>query len=211
MFTRLILKIQILREIHEKFYSIPSTDKEADVTLIIPKMKERVLKGKVITFSDRILAPFHSKDPSLSWIWQMATSFGATCSIDLTGKTTHLIAIQNSRNKVKAALEYGQPNLLHIVTPAWLLDSTARWSIQPEENYQLNFNELDTVEDASLTDDLDYFSNSDKEDDLIKNINWDETNREVEDFINESGIDDVWEDTEDSSRYLTCLNLYDKN
>lgn len=59
-------------------------------------MKLQVLQHVIIAFTDVIP---QMKDPRLSWIWQMATSFGATCSMDLTGKTTHLIAVKVSNNK----------------------------------------------------------------------------------------------------------------
>ncbi|CEP19902.1 hypothetical protein [Parasitella parasitica] len=185
--------LQILTTVHTRFYSIPSDDKEADVTHIIPNMKKQVLQGVIITFSDVILSP-DLKDPTLSWIWQMATSFGATCSVDLTGKTTHLIAISTSKNKVHAAREYGH---CKIVTPLWLLDSTARWKIQPEERYELKEYHTPSPEispegeDQTLQDDQ-----QEQEEELIENINWDDANREVEDFINESGIDDIWGDTD---------------
>ncbi|KAI8991116.1 hypothetical protein BDF20DRAFT_23210 [Mycotypha africana] len=236
--------LKILKEIHTTFYATkdPQHDiKEADVTQIIPKMKKRVLKDVIITFSDTILPNQNTKDPTLSWIWQMATSFGAMCSIDLTGKTTHLVAIETSRHKVKAARKYGSPSL-HVVTPAWLLDSTAKWAIQPEENYPVlpthpphalsdssdseeaeEENDMDenaseggnmaragTVAIPLLTPKSEDTQSRDEEDarrlnghdhHLIEDINWDEADREVEEFINESGIDDVWEDTanEDSS------------
>jgi RNA polymerase II subunit A-like phosphatase len=56
-------------------------------------MKKSVLNNVIIAFTDVIP---QIKDPSLSWIWQMANSFGAVCSMDLTGKTTHLIAVKVS-------------------------------------------------------------------------------------------------------------------
>ena len=182
-----------MKTIHTNFYSKSSNDKEADVTHIIPILKKDVLKGVIITFSDMILSP-DLKDPTLSWIWQMATSFGATCSIDLTGKTTHLIAVSTSKNKVHAAREYGH---CKIVTAQWLLDSTARWKIQPEEKYEIKEYQIPSPklstedEEQGLQDDQE-----EQEDELIENINWDDANREVEDFINESGIDDIWGDTD---------------
>ncbi|OBZ88464.1 RNA polymerase II subunit A C-terminal domain phosphatase [Choanephora cucurbitarum] len=188
--NELMVVLKILQEVHHKFYSIPS--EQADVTCIIPNMKKQVLANIKITFSDKILSTQHIKDPTLSWIWQMATSFGATCSVDLTGKTTHLIAINNSRNKVKAAREYGHN--IHIVTPAWLLDSTARWQVQPEENYavvDVDRSERTPLDSESVPSEMP--TPQEKE---LENINWDEANREVEDFINESGIDDVWDDTD---------------
>ncbi|CAO3654544.1 unnamed protein product [Mucor fragilis] len=185
--------LQILTTIHTTFYSKPADDKEADVTHIIPHMKKQVLKGVIITFSDVILSP-DLKDPTLSWIWQMATSFGATCSLDLTGKTTHLIAVSTSKNKVHAAREYGH---CKIVSPLWLLDSTARWKIQPEEAYELK--EYQIPSPKTSTEDEEQALQDDQEapeEELVENINWDDANREVEDFINESGIDDIWGDTD---------------
>lgn len=155
----------------------------------------------MLTFTADVI-PTKLKDPTLSWIWQMASSFGATCSMDLTGKTTHLIAVKANSNKVKAAREYGHS--IHVVTPAWLLDSTARWTIQDENAYDLPEIDLENPESTSL-DDLEDDSafedernqEEEEEEEVIENVDWDEADREVEDFINESGIDDVW-DTEDS-------------
>jgi RNA polymerase II subunit A-like phosphatase len=139
----------------------------------------------VIVFADVI--PPTTKDPTLSWIWQMATSFGATCSTDLTGKTTHLIAVDPATSKAKAARLYGHS--IHVVTPGWLLDSTARWAIQDEERYALPVNVPDEETNTSVDDD---------EDERL-NLDWAEADREVEDFINESGIDDAWDTDSDAT------------
>ncbi|KAI8090786.1 HAD-like domain-containing protein [Thamnidium elegans] len=182
--------LNILKDVHKNFYDKDEHDKEADVTHIIPKMKLNVLQHVIITFTDVIP---QIKDPTLSWIWQMATSFGATCSMDLTGKTTHLIAVKFS-SKVKAAREYGHS--IHVVTPAWLLDSTSSWSIQDESNYQLPQEEEIENPEYTLLD-------LEEEEEKVS-LDWEEADREVEDFINESGIDDIWDtdsDTVDSPLY----------
>jgi RNA polymerase II subunit A-like phosphatase len=165
-------------------------------------MKKQVLNKVIIAFTADVI-PTKLKDPTLSWIWQMATSFGAICSMDLTGKTTHLIAVKASSSKVKAAREYGHS--IHVVTPAWLLDSTARWKSQNEAYYALpevdvenpENTSLDDLEDSAFDDEGEQDNNEPEEEEVIENVDWDEADREVEDFINESGIDDVW-DTEDS-------------
>lgn len=182
---------------HKDFYARDANDKEADVTHIIPKLKKNVLKNVIIAFTDVIP---QIKDPKLSWIWQMATSFGAICSMDLTGKTTHLIAVK-SGSKVKAAREYGHS--IHIVTPAWLLDSTARWSIQDEENYGLPEVEIENPESTPL----DLEDEDEEEQEVV--VDWEDADREVEDFINESGIDDVWDtDSDTTDRYNKNRSLY---
>lgn len=210
--NELFTMLKILKDVHKDFYAKdPNNDKEADVTHIIPRMKKSVLANVIIAFTDVI--PKKIKDPTLSWIWQMATSFGAVCSMDLTGKTTHLIAIKTG-SKVKAAREYGHS--IRVVTPAWLLDSTARWAIQNEENYGL-LPEVD-IEDPESTmldlgdDDLFEFEeegdDEENEETTKVSVDWDEANREVEDFINESGIDDVWDTDSDTvdSPILTAWN-----
>lgn len=118
-------------------------------------------------------------------------------------------------SKVKAAREYGHS--IRVVTPAWLLDSTARWAIQNEENYGL-LPELDIEDPESTLLDLgdDLFENSEFEEEGDDDegeeekvlVDWDEANREVEDFINESGIDDVWDTDSDTvdSPILTAWN-----
>ncbi|KAG2196900.1 hypothetical protein INT47_005124 [Mucor saturninus] len=179
--------LKILKLVHQDFYARDPHDKEADVTHIIPRLKKDVLKGVIIAFSD-VIPPM--KDPTFSWIWQMATSFGAMCSMDLTGKTTHLIAVK-SGSKVKAAREYGHS--IHTVTPAWLLDSTARWQIQNEENYAL------TNSDESDTESTPLLEEEDEEEEQEVLVDWEDADREVEDFINESGIDDVWDTDSDTT------------
>lgn len=53
-------------------------------------------------------------------------------------------------------------------------------------------NELLDDEEQELIDDEEQ-----QEEEVIENVDWDEANREVEDFINESGIDDVWDTDSD--------------
>jgi RNA polymerase II subunit A-like phosphatase len=86
------------------------------------------------------------------------------------------------------------------VTPAWLLDSTARWSIQNEEYYTLPEIDIENPESTLLDLDDSTFDNelnSEEEEEKV-NLDWEEANREVEDFINESGIDDIWETDSDN-------------
>lgn len=116
----------------------------------------------------------------------MTASFGATCSTDLTGKTTHFITLKWDA-KTKAAKEYGHAK---IVTPAWLLDSTARWKKQNEEAYSLQDAELSDIENpdsVSLEDHL----FDEKEEELVENVDWDEVNKELEDFMDESEADNT--------------------
>ncbi|KAI9269858.1 hypothetical protein BY458DRAFT_510632 [Sporodiniella umbellata] len=180
--------LDILKQIHQTFYK---KKEGGDVTKIVPEMKHKVLSQCIISLAPDLI-PTNIRDPTLSWIWQMATSFGGSCSTDLTGKTTHLITIRHD-TKVKTAKEHGHA---HIVTPAWLLDSTARWALQPEELYSLPEEvDLESIEEAE------------KDEKSELDVDWDEVNKEVEDFMNESGIDDDGDTTDSDS--TTHVNKVD--
>ncbi|KAG1016809.1 hypothetical protein G6F26_012233 [Rhizopus arrhizus] len=173
--------LNILKQIHKEFYK----KQQGDVTRIIPALKRNVLSNCHIFFAPDVLHR-HIRDPTHSGIWHMAASFGATCSTDLTGKTTHFITLKWDA-KTKAAKEYGHAK---IVTPAWLLDSTARWKKQNEEAYSLQDAELSDIENpdsVSLEDHL----FDEKEEELVENVDWDEVNKELEDFMDESEADNT--------------------
>lgn len=170
-----------MKQIHKEFYK----KQQGDVTRIIPALKRNVLSNCHIFFAPDVLHR-HIRDPTHSGIWHMAASFGATCSTDLTGKTTHFITLKWDA-KTKAAKEYGHAK---IVTPAWLLDSTARWKKQNEEAYSLQDAELSDIENpdsVSLEDHL----FDEKEEELVENVDWDEVNKELEDFMDESEADNT--------------------
>lgn len=84
------------------------------------------------------------------------------------------------------------PNV-HIVSEAWLSDSTARWKKQDEAEYALPEltpagNEVENPESTPLEfDDEGAFGHD--EYGLADDIDWDEADREVDDAINESGTD----------------------
>ncbi|KAI9244629.1 HAD-like domain-containing protein [Sporodiniella umbellata] len=188
--VELYTMLDILKRIHQEFYRY---EKHGDVTTIIPSLKRSVLADCNISFAPEVLYRHH-RDPNRSGLWHMASSFGAGCSTDLTGKTTHLITIQWDA-KAKTAKEYGHSK---IVTPAWLLDSTARWKVQNEEAYVLQDAELSDIENpdsVSLEDHL----FDEKEDELVENVDWDEVNKELEDFLDESGADTDGDTTDSES------------
>jgi RNA polymerase II subunit A-like phosphatase len=75
--------------VHDEFYKQVDTAKKPNVADILTNLKTRVLNSIGIVFSGVI--PLHYR-PEDSSIWRMATSFGATCFDELTGKVTHLVA-----------------------------------------------------------------------------------------------------------------------
>ncbi|KAI9031939.1 hypothetical protein CLU79DRAFT_730794 [Phycomyces nitens] len=183
--------LKILTEVHSRYYKA-AQNTAPDVKEIIPSMKSRILKGLYLVFSGVI--PLH-QEPSQSWLWQLAKSFGADCGQELTGKVTHLIAAKPGTSKVKAALKYGRR--ISIVTPAWLVDSTSRWAIQDEALYGLaqpsTPQEIENPESTPL-DFEDAFEDADNS--LVENIDWEEADREVDDCMNESGTDVIDTDSD---------------
>lgn len=61
----------------------------ADVCHILPWMKKQILAGVHLVFSG-IVPVGH--DATKNDLWIQATQFGATCSLELSSLTTHLIA-----------------------------------------------------------------------------------------------------------------------
>lgn len=75
---------------HNVYFNDLKRNQKPDVAIILNSLKAKVLKGCTLVFSGVI--PLQQRNPEESWIWRMASSFGATCVSDLTGKVTHLIA-----------------------------------------------------------------------------------------------------------------------
>jgi RNA polymerase II subunit A-like phosphatase len=83
-------------------------------------------------------------------IWKTALAFGASCDVDITSRTTHLVAakvcqpavpvkhilirLQRGTAKVDAARRRGN---IHIVKLEWFGDSVALWARQDEARYAL--------------------------------------------------------------------------
>jgi RNA polymerase II subunit A-like phosphatase len=79
-----------LTAVHDEFYKEIDLGKtKPDVAEIIPRLKSKVLAGTHFVFSGVI--PLQQA-PQNSLIWKTATTFGAECGLELTGKVTHLIA-----------------------------------------------------------------------------------------------------------------------
>lgn len=80
-----------LFDVHNIYFNdLLKRNQKPDVAIILNSLKRKVLRGVNLVFSGII--PLHQTRPEDSWIWRMATSFGANCFHELTGKVTHLIA-----------------------------------------------------------------------------------------------------------------------
>ncbi|ORZ06472.1 hypothetical protein BCR42DRAFT_159766 [Absidia repens] len=224
--------------IHQQYRE--SKEEDIDIGLITKEWKQKVLDGVTCTFSGLIPS---DQDPLMCRFWKLASTYGAHCSLELTGKVTHLIASRTGTAKVNKAKHYQQR--IHSVAVAWLLDSVSRGHRQEEELYPLisslpastvvtpvttplgNEDELlllleqqeaarkrkkknhingnDNHDGDDDDDDDDRFEPLeegdqstyneqalDEEEEVhdIDHIDWDEADKEVNDYMNESGTDD---------------------
>lgn len=122
--------LDVLREVHKRFYTLHDAHQECDVKDIITTMKRSVLVGCFVVFSG-----FYPRevDPRVTPLGRLAENFGAVCQLDLSKTTTHVIAKKNHTDKVKTALA----RRITIVTENWLHASTRRWQRVPEADYCL--------------------------------------------------------------------------
>ncbi|GAB5593195.1 CTD phosphatase Fcp1 [Umbelopsis nana] len=219
--------LEILQEVHKRFYQqydkaiqmSPRSRVLPDVTTLLPNLKANVLQGTMLLFSSVI--PL-GQDPQQSDIWRLATSFGAQCTPELTGRVTHVVAGKAGTQKVNAARKHAN---IHIVRVEWLLDSTSKWERLDESQYLLpelaNANntgdrgsvdddEIDDPESTPLDLDDDAFLNRDgrgnrlsvSEEEVFehyKDVDWNEADQEVDEVLALESGTDFDEDDDDES------------
>ena len=212
--------LTVLESVHEEYYSASEADR--NVEHIIPRMKEQVLPGCNIVFSGVIpldqdttryeISIRHTADPIAdvpvcrAEIWRLALQFGATCANVLQTRTTHVVAAKNGTSKVNQAR---RRKGVHIVSPSWLDDSIAAWHRQPEEDYALAAEPIDSQETDALTptsfqdspsreppdqggsqeqqnDELD----GDGDEDASLHVDWGDAAAEIEALLDETDEDD---------------------
>ncbi|KAI9361840.1 hypothetical protein BD770DRAFT_425557 [Pilaira anomala] len=173
-----------LLDVHNIFFNDLKRNQRPQVSIILNSLKRKVLKDVNVVFSGII--PLHQTKPEESWIWRMATSFGANCFHELTGKVTHLIAANPGTDKAITARKYGH---IKIVSPAWITDSVWNWQRQDETKYLLPIldispaeSDIEDPESTQLEIDFDW------EDDEVDEVLGDES---------EGGINDDDDDDED--------------
>lgn len=94
-------------------------------------MKAQTLRETNLVFSGLVALGTRPED---SEYWKLATTFGATCSNQLSPRTTHLVANQPGTAKVHSARRFPR---VKVVYPQWLLDSVAKWVRLEEGPYLL--------------------------------------------------------------------------
>ncbi|KAI8369405.1 uncharacterized protein BYT42DRAFT_617436 [Radiomyces spectabilis] len=182
---------EILKRIHRDFYTTKdSSDKKIDVVEIIQNIRKKVLKDVNIVFSGLIPLQQH---PTHFWMWQLAEMFGAICSFDLTGRVTHLVAAKDGTSKVHMARRASKPP--YIVTSDWLIDSTVHWKLQDESKYALPMSgpmhetegEIENPESTPL--DLEDDTFEDPKLKFVKDVDWDEADKEVDECLDDDETD----------------------
>lgn len=167
-----------------------------DLGVIMPRMKRKVFNNCVILFSG--ILPLGT-DLDRADIVQWVRSFGAIVVANLIDTVTHVIARKNGTRKVRKAFE--NPNI-KVVQLSWLFECIAQWKRVPEEAHLLEkpeggddalpllMGEETTSpsqrEDVMVDIETDSFVNSLND----SNIDWNEINMELDEFMNSSDDDD---------------------
>ncbi|KAJ1957307.1 CTD phosphatase Fcp1 [Linderina pennispora] len=137
--------LKVLTQLHQNYYAKlkPSLSPPLpDVTTLLPRMKNSVLKGITLVFSAVI--PIHpgAPPPEKSDLWRWAEQFGARCETDVSKRTTHMVAGKRDTAKVHKArrLKNSKSGNMRkhppiVVTVAWLLDSMSQWTRLDETQY----------------------------------------------------------------------------
>lgn len=207
----------VLQEIHKQWYeswdaaqvdSVDGPHDKPSITGIVWTLKSAVLSGCVIVFSS--IVPMHH-DPASSDLWRMAVEFGATCKRAIDSSVTHVVSVKPGTEKVINA----QRRNIHAVWHTWLQDSCAKWTRQPESDYEFQKSnrawpaddDRDSPEESaafasSSHNGLEDESLDEKDQQGFDEMNWDEANDEIDAVLaglsDDSEADDSegWEETD---------------
>lgn len=108
--------------------------KVPDIKIVMPAIKQSILKNVKIVFSGIIPLDSEVQSFELS-VW--AKSFGATIQERVSGSmTTHVVAARNRTAKVRQAVHKGKGRI-KVVSLHWLMDSIIQWKHLDETPYLL--------------------------------------------------------------------------
>ncbi|KAJ1728486.1 CTD phosphatase Fcp1 [Coemansia sp. Benny D160-2] len=127
---------EVLVHLHEEYYENldPSHDlPPPDVARILSLKKAHVLNGASLAFTGVFLINPGSPPPQKTDLWIWAQNFGARCELEVSDRTTHVIAGKPGTEKVHAAKRLSNKAKAQggcapiIVKKEWLLHSIYRW------------------------------------------------------------------------------------
>lgn len=124
-----------LQYIHKEYYNLLEEDEknsEADITVLMPKLKQRVFKDCNFVFSG--LIPLGT-DIQRSDIVIWTNLFGAQSTPDITRETTHVITKTPGTYKARLAKTFNPD--IKIVHPDWIFECLACWKHVDEKPYLL--------------------------------------------------------------------------
>lgn len=131
-----------------------------------------------------------------SEIWQLAEQFGATCTQDLSRRTTHVIAARKGTLKVNNAQRRRD---ISIVSLSWLLTSVNLWRRQPESAYALDSGSPQDSDAASSkfgdkpspqAGSGNVEQNEDDDETDLHEIDWGDAEAEIQAFLDETDDED---------------------
>ncbi|KAH6839766.1 hypothetical protein CC77DRAFT_480360 [Alternaria alternata] len=168
-----------------------------DVAEIMPRIKNEVLDGTVVVFSGIIPLGVDvlTSDFAL-WI----SSFGAEVTLNVTRRTTHVIANPDRKTtKVKRAARYSH---IKIVNPEWMFQCCTRWEHVDETPYIIE-TEAAGSPVADLEDESIDGTGDEAPDDVphspiveMSNDDWAQLDDELADFMNATDSEASESDTD---------------
>ncbi|KAJ1719339.1 CTD phosphatase Fcp1 [Coemansia erecta] len=144
----------VLSDLHKSYYAALGDSHEPplpDVARLLSNVKHRVLDGVTIVFT-AVFPINHNTPPHRSDLWLWATSFGARCELELSPRTTHVVAGKPGTEKVHLARRmYSKsrdddtkcPPI--VVKTNWLFHSFFRWERADENDYLWYDEDTETV------------------------------------------------------------------
>ncbi|KAJ2502862.1 CTD phosphatase Fcp1 [Coemansia sp. RSA 1972] len=145
----------VLIKVHSQYYEQldqTNTRDLPDLADILSAEKQRVLRGMTIVFSAVFPIGAGALPPHQNELWWRAQSFGARCELEITDKTTHVVAGKPGTEKVHAArrkharTQTPEANVPIVVKPKWLMDSIFQWKAVDESAYLWYPEDKPTVE-----------------------------------------------------------------
>lgn len=153
--TSLLKSLDSLLLVHQKYYELLEKGEEPNVGFILSSMRKSILKGCHLCFSGLINVTNPNINPKNHKLWIIAETLGATVSLNLTLKTTHLLTLSIETEKSRECVKLGN---IYICHPDWLL--YCYWHIikEDESTYLLapivNKPNIDDVDSLDNTDEI---------------------------------------------------------
>ncbi|ODQ83084.1 hypothetical protein BABINDRAFT_80643 [Babjeviella inositovora NRRL Y-12698] len=188
-----------LYKVHECFYEQYSGHQPGpEIATVMPAMKRDVLKG--LTFLFLGLLPLN-KNPETVDIVIWARSFGAQVVMEPYDYVTHVICKNPGTFKVR----YSRSELpdCQIVNPDWLFECFSKWERANERKYLIFEERFVKLSEAEITKYKTSLQRKAPQPEVAKeetyetvdNMDWDDLNKEVEDFLSSDNDDE--EDADD--------------